>query len=137
VQLHSHRTSAKALQKAGCAWCRQAGGVEPLVLLLQGGQDKRAIKNASWALANLAKSNADNKAAIREAKGIQVRQPTLVAWLSHAVCCVYGCAERLQVQQPYEYHDSIGYCSPQGGTQNTQLYAEDVKLPLIHRPERV
>lgn len=50
---------------------RQAGGVEPLVLLLQGGQDRRAIKNASWALANLAKSNADNKAAIREAKGIQ------------------------------------------------------------------
>jgi len=43
------------------------------VSLLQGGQDKRAIKNASWALANLAKSNADNKAAIREAKGIQVR----------------------------------------------------------------
>ena len=40
--------------------------------LLQGGQDKRAIKNASWALANLAKSNSDNKAAIREAKGIQV-----------------------------------------------------------------
>ena len=40
--------------------------------LLQGAQDKRAIKNASWALANLAKSNSDNKAAIREAKGIQV-----------------------------------------------------------------
>lgn len=52
--------------------CRQAGGVEPLVSLLQGAQDKRAIKNASWALANLAKSNSDNKAAIREAKGIQV-----------------------------------------------------------------
>lgn len=50
---------------------RQAGGVEPLVSLLQGAQDKRAIKNASWALANLAKSNSDNKAAIREAKGIQ------------------------------------------------------------------
>ena len=40
--------------------------------LLQGAQDKRAIKAASWALANLAKSNSDNKAAIREAKGIQV-----------------------------------------------------------------
>lgn len=50
---------------------RQAGGIEPLVSLLQGGQEKRAIKNASWALANLAKSNSDNKAAIREAKGIQ------------------------------------------------------------------
>ena len=46
--------------------------MEPLVSLLQGAQDKRAIKNASWALANLAKSNSDNKAAIREAKGIQV-----------------------------------------------------------------
>ena len=43
--------------------------------LLQGAQDKRAIKNASWALANLAKSNSDNKAAIREAKGIQVYRP--------------------------------------------------------------
>lgn len=52
---------------------RQAGGVEPLVSLLQGASDKRAIKSASWALANLAKSNTDNKAAIREAKGIQVR----------------------------------------------------------------
>ena len=51
---------------------RQAGGVEPLVSLLQGASEKRAIKSASWALANLAKSNADNKAAIREAKGIQV-----------------------------------------------------------------
>lgn len=46
--------------------------------LLQGGQDKRAIKNASWALANLAKSNSDNKAAIREAKGIQVGQQNLL-----------------------------------------------------------
>ena len=55
--------------------CRQAGGIEPLVSLLQGGQEKRAIKNASWALANLAKSNSDNKAAIREAKGIQVLWP--------------------------------------------------------------
>ena len=34
--------------------------------LLQGAQDKRAIKNASWALANLAKSNSDNKAAISQ-----------------------------------------------------------------------
>ena len=40
--------------------------------LLQGASDKGAIKSASWALANLAKSNSDNKAAIREAKGIQV-----------------------------------------------------------------
>lgn len=47
--------------------------------LLQGGQDKRAIKNASWALANLAKSNSDNKAAIREAKGIQVWTAALAA----------------------------------------------------------
>ncbi len=77
-------------KEAGCAWCRQAGGVEPLVLLLQGGQDKRAIKNASWALANLAKSNADNKAAIREAKGIQVRQPTHVAAHGLAMLCA-GC----------------------------------------------
>ena len=48
--------------------------------LLQGAQDKRAIKNASWALANLAKSNSDNKAAIREAKGIQV------CWLVGLAC---------------------------------------------------
>ena len=40
--------------------------------LLENASDKRTIKNASWALANLAKSNADNKAAIRKAKGIQV-----------------------------------------------------------------
>ncbi len=111
------------------------------MLLLQGGQDKRAIKNASWALANLAKSNADNKAAIREAKGIQVRQPTRVAAhglaMLRAACCGYGCAERLQVQQPYKGHDSVAYCSAQRGTQVTQLYVGAVKLPLIHRPERV
>lgn len=72
-------------------------GVEPLVSLLQGGQDKRAIKNASWALANLAKSNADNKAAIREAKGIQVSQHTgCSSWLTHAGCCVYDYAEMVQ-----------------------------------------
>jgi hypothetical protein len=50
---------------------RSAGGIEPLVSLLENASDKRTIKNASWALANLAKSNADNKAAIRKAKGIQ------------------------------------------------------------------
>ena len=68
--------------------CRQAGGIEPLVSLLQGGQEKRAIKNASWALANLAKSNSDNKAAIREAKGIQVLWPVTSSLSCLCLACM-------------------------------------------------
>ena len=53
------------------------------MLLLEQSDDRTAIKSAAGALAELAKSNPDNKAAVREAKGIQV-DPSL-HWLQLAV----------------------------------------------------
>ena len=70
-----------------CSSCwpsyRSAGGIEQLVLLLEQSDSRTATKNAASALAELAKSNPDNKAAVREAKGIQV-DPSL-HWLHPAV----------------------------------------------------
>ena len=68
---------------SGLPSCRSAGGIEQLVLLLEQSDDRTAIKNAASALAELAKSNPDNKAAVREAKGIQV-DPSL-HWLQLTV----------------------------------------------------
>ena len=53
------------------------------MLLLEQSDSRTAIKNAASALAELAKSNPDNKAAVREAKGIQV-DPSL-HWLQLGV----------------------------------------------------
>ena len=78
------------------------------MLLLEQSDSRTAVKNAASALADLAKSNPDNKAAVREAKGIQV-DPSL-HWLQLAVSlagvlthaaglCCRGCSSCWKVAQ--------------------------------------
>ena len=51
---------------------REAGALDVLVKLLESAEDSQVAKNALTAMSSLVKNNPENKAAAREANGVQV-----------------------------------------------------------------
>lgn len=78
VLISSFCGSAKQLMKYRMLICplyREAGAVEALVKLLEGAEDAFVAKGALGAISSLVQGNPNNKLAVREANGIEVRKP--------------------------------------------------------------